>query len=58
MESVSRKLILTYIVFIVGCVIAFMKGATLGEYTAFATIVLAAYGASNITDKKLNGGKT
>ena len=54
MIAISRKLVLTYAVFTVGCAIAFIKGATLGEYTAFAAIILAAYGAANVTDKRLN----
>ena len=56
MIAISRKLLLTYVVFIVGSVIAFSADATLGEYTAFATIILTAYGVVNVTDKKLNGG--
>ena len=55
MFGISRKLVLTYVVFVAGCIVAFSSNATLGEYTAFAAIILAAYGAANVTDKKLNG---
>ncbi len=55
MIDISRKLVLTYTVFAVGCAIAFTTDTTLGEYTAFAAIILAAYGAANVTDKWVGG---
>ena len=43
-------------VYVAGTVLAFTTDASLGEYTAFAMALLATFGASDVADKKLNGG--
>jgi hypothetical protein len=47
---------MAWAVFGVGAVLAFQTGATLGEWTAFGVMLLAAFAASDVADKKLNGG--
>ena len=55
MTDISRKLVLTYVVFITGCVVTFMTDAPLGDFTIFAAVVLGAYGTANVAEKRLTG---
>lgn len=50
-----KKYVLTLLVFTGGLVIALIDRSSLGEYTAFATLLLATHHAADVTDKKLNG---
>lgn len=52
----KRKFLLACGFAIVGSVIAFVTHATLAEYTMFCTAVFGSFAASDVTDKKLNGG--
>lgn len=52
----KKKWVLTLALFVVGTAIAFLREASLAEYTMFATLLLGTFGAADVTDKKLNGG--
>jgi hypothetical protein len=52
----KRKYALTLGLFVMGAVIALYTKASLGEWTAFATMLLGTFAAADVTDKKLNGG--
>lgn len=52
-----KKYILTLCVFCAGTTIAVLSDASLGEYTAFATMLLGTFGMADVADKKLNGGQ-
>lgn len=56
MKMPKRKYALTMALFVVGATIAFVTKASLGEWTAFATMLLGTFAAADVTDKKLNGG--
>lgn len=53
----KKKWVLTLGLFLVGSTIAFITKSTLAEFTMFATLLLGTFGAADVTDKKLNGGK-
>ncbi len=53
---IRKKFGLTVAVFLAGTAIAIIEGSSLGEYTAFAMAILATFGASDVLDKKYNGG--
>ena len=53
---IRKKWAFTWAVFAVGALLAWMTSASLSEYTAFATLLLGVACASDVTDKKLNGG--
>lgn len=55
-RPLRKKFAITLIVLIVGAILALKTGAALGEWTAFGTLVLGTFAASDVTDKKLNGG--
>ena len=42
--------------YVSGTIMAFLNSSTLGEYTAFAAIIVGIFGAADVTDKKLNNG--
>jgi len=48
-----KKYALTLAIFVAGSALAFHAGSGLGEYTAFATILLAVFGSQDLVDKKL-----
>lgn len=50
-----KKWAFTWAVFAVGALLAWKAAASLGDYTAFATLILGVACASDVTDKKLNG---
>lgn len=52
-----KKYVLTWATFLGGMTIGLLTGATLGEYTAFSTMILGVFVAADVTDKKLNGGQ-
>lgn len=52
-----KKFTLALLFWASGTALAFTAAATLPQYTAFAAIVLALFKASDVADKKLNGGK-
>ena len=52
----KKKWTLTLYCVLVGTVIAFMTSATLGAWGIFALSMIGAFGAADVTDKKLNGG--
>jgi hypothetical protein len=52
-----KKWLFTWAVFFVGAVLAWKAGSSLGDYTAFATLILGVACASDVTDKKLNGAQ-
>lgn len=53
----KKKWVLTVGLFLVGSTIAFLTNSSLAEFTMFATLLLGTFGATDVTDKKLNGGK-
>lgn len=50
-----KKWFFAWGVFLFGCAIAWRTGASLPDYTAYATIFLGLAFGADITDKKLNG---
>jgi hypothetical protein len=48
-----KKYTLTLLLWASGTALAFYGGAGMGEYTAFATLLLSAFGAADLVDKKL-----
>lgn len=52
----KKKYALSLAIFVVGSALAFKTGAGLGEYTAFATMLLGTFALADVADKKLNGG--
>lgn len=48
-----KKYTLALLLFGVGSALAFVNGATLGEYTLFAGTLLAIFGSADLADKKL-----
>lgn len=56
MTFASRKFLLTLFIQIIGAY-GFIKGRMDGgTYVALSTLVLSVYGATSVTDKKLNPG--
>lgn len=53
----KKKWVLTLGLFVVGTAIALLTKATLTEWAMFSTLLLGTFGAADVTDKKLNGGK-
>lgn len=47
---------MAYIVLVVGALLAFIKPEVLGGWTGLAVTVLGVFSASDVTDKRLNGG--
>lgn len=54
---VKKKYLLAWAIFLVGSVVALRGETGLGEWTAFGTFLLSAFAASDVADKKLNGGQ-
>lgn len=52
----KKKFALTCMFWVSGTYIAIDTSAELASYTAFTTIVLGLFKASDVADKKLNGG--
>ena len=48
-----KKYALTLLLWASGTLLAFTAGSSLGEYTAYATLLLAIFGASDLVDKKV-----
>ncbi len=48
-----KKFTLTLLLYVSGTALAFQSGAGLGEYTAYAIMLLATFGAADLVDKKL-----
>lgn len=48
-----KKYTLTLLIFVTGTALAFYSGSGLGEYTAFATLLLSVFGAADLVDKKV-----
>ena len=48
-----KKYTLALLIFAVGSTLALKAGSSLGEYTAFATILLGVFGAQDLVDKKV-----
>ena len=48
-----KKFILTLLLWATGTALAFYVGSSLGEYTAYATILLAGFAAADLVDKKV-----
>lgn len=48
-----KKFSLVLLLWVAGTVLAFMSGATLGEYTVFSATLLSAFGVADLVDKKL-----
>jgi len=53
----KKKWFLTVFCTLVGTVIAFLTGATLGQWATFSLAMIGAFGAADVADKRLNGGK-
>lgn len=56
MDRFKKKFTLALLFWVSGTYIAISVDSSLGEYTAFTTIVLALFKVSDVIDKKLNGG--
>ena len=52
-KKFRKKFILTLLLWASGTALAFKVGSSLGEYTAYATLLLAIFGASDLVDKKV-----
>jgi len=55
-DTISRwrkKYTLTLLIFAAGSALAFKLGSSLGEYTAFATLLLGVFGTQDLVDKKV-----
>ena len=48
-----KKFTLTLLLWVSGTALAFHTHADLGSYTAYATLLLAIFGASDLVDKKV-----
>lgn len=48
-----KKFALTLLLWASGTALAFHTGAELGSYTAYATLLLGIFGASDLVDKKM-----
>ena len=48
-----KKFVLTILLWASGTVLAFTVNSSLGEYTAYATLLLGIFGASDLVDKKV-----
>jgi hypothetical protein len=56
--EVKKKYMMAWAVFVVGAYETVFNGAaSLGQWTAFGTMILAVFSAADVADKKLNGGK-
>ena len=53
----KKKYTLALLFWASGTVLAFQTDATLGSYTAFATIVLGLFKTADVIDKNINGGQ-
>ncbi len=53
MARFIKKFTLTLLIFVGGTALAFHSGASLLEYTTFATILLAIFGTQDLVDKKV-----
>lgn len=53
----KRKFALTVFCALIASIIAFTTGASLNDWTFFTTFVIGTFGAADVADKKLNGGK-
>ena len=54
--AMKKKFSLILLLWASGTTIAFVTSASLGEYTAFATLLGSLFAAADVADKKLNGG--
>ncbi|MBW2561905.1 MAG: hypothetical protein JRE40_13765 [Deltaproteobacteria bacterium] len=52
-QRFRKKYTLAILLFITGSVLAFTNDASLGEYTAFAGVLLAIFGGADLVDKKV-----
>ena len=52
-QRFRKKYTLALLLFVTGSVLAFVNHATLGEYTAFAGVLLAIFGGADLVDKKV-----
>lgn len=48
-----KKFALTLLLWASGTALAFHVGSGLGEYTAYATLLLGIFGAADLVDKKI-----
>ena len=53
----KRKFALTVFITFVGSIIAFTTGTSLNDWTFFSMAIIGTFGAADVADKKLNGGK-
>jgi len=53
LQKFRKKYTLALLLFIVGSILAFTTKASLGEYTAFAGVVLTIFGGADLVDKKV-----
>ena len=53
---IKRKFAMALACLVGAFYIALTKGSSLGEWTAFCTMILALIFAADVADKKLNGG--
>ena len=53
----KKKYTMAWAVFLVGAYVAVTGDASLGDWNAFGVILLSAFAAADVADKKLNGGK-
>jgi len=56
LSKFKKKFSLACMFWATGTYIAVEQSSALGEYTAFTVIVLGLFKASDVADKKLNGG--
>lgn len=52
-QKFRKKYTLALLLFVAGTALAFKVDATLGEYTAFAGVLLAIFGGADLVDKKV-----
>lgn len=52
----KKKWSLTVYCTLVGTILAFVTGATIGAWSLFALAMIGAFGSADVADKKLNGG--
>jgi hypothetical protein len=48
-----KKYTLTLLIFVFGSALSWKLGSSLGEYTAFATLLLGVFGTQDLVDKKV-----
>lgn len=53
MTRFRKKFTLTLLIYVAGTALAFHAGSGLGEYTAFATLLLGVFGSQDLVDKKM-----